>query len=276
VIRGFPWARALFVASTVATAVLVVATLTGGPTPAWGIGLTIVALLAALAGGIFVQGAGLFARPILAVEPARAAGKLCLTFDDGPHPESTRAVAELLESRGHRGTFFFIGRRAEAHPELIAELVRRGHGLGNHSYQHSHATPFFAVPRLAADLERAQALFARAAGVRPRWFRAPVGILSPRVVGAARQAGLALVGWSASARDGVHTSVDAAAARLIRAARPGAILVLHDGAEQEGRAPIAAQVLAHLLDELDRRALKSVTLDELLDGVHPSDRSARV
>jgi peptidoglycan/xylan/chitin deacetylase (PgdA/CDA1 family) len=270
VIRGFPWARALFVCSSLATAALVAAALVGRPTPGWGIGLTIGALVAALAGGVFVQGAGLFARPILAVEPSRAGSKLALTFDDGPDPAATRAVAELLESRGHRGTFFCIGRRAEAHSELIAELVRRGHSLGNHSYQHSHATPFFAVPKLAADLERAQALFAQVAGVRPRWFRAPVGILSPRVVGAARQAGLALVGWSASARDGIHTTIDGAAARLIRAARPGAILVLHDGAEQEGRTPIAPQVLARVLDELDRRSLKSVTLDELLDGVHPN------
>jgi len=266
VIRGFPWARVLFAGSALATLGLLAATLAGGSPPGWAIGLTIAALLAAVAGGVFIQGAGLFARPVLGIDPALAAGKLALTFDDGPDPTSTRAVAELLEARGHRGTFFFIGRRAEAHPELVAELVRRGHGLGNHSYQHSHATPFFAVARLAADLERAQAVYQRAAGVRPRWLRAPVGILSPRVVGAARQARLELVGWSATARDGVNTLVEAAAERLRRALRPGAILVLHDGAEQPGRAPIAARVLERVLDELDRRGLKSVTLDELVGG----------
>lgn len=266
-IRGFPWARILFAGAALATVGLLAAELTGRGAPGWGIGLTTFALLGSLAGGIFVQGAGLFARPILAVDPALAPGRLALTFDDGPDPASTRAVADLLEARGHRGTFFFIGRRAEAHPELIAELVRRGHGVGNHSYQHSHATPFFPVPRLTADLERAQALYQRAAGVRPRWFRPPVGILSPRVVGAARAAGLVLVGWSATARDGLTTPVEQAAARLVRAIRPGAILVLHDGAEQNDRTPIAAQVLARVLDELERRSIKSVTLDELLGGV---------
>jgi peptidoglycan/xylan/chitin deacetylase (PgdA/CDA1 family) len=92
--------------------------------------------------------------------------------------------------------------------------------------------------------------------------------LSPRVVGAAQKTGLALVGWTATARDGVSTTVEVATARLIRSARPGAILVLHDGAEQDGRSPIAVQVLSRVLDELDRRALKSVTLDQLLDGAH--------
>jgi peptidoglycan/xylan/chitin deacetylase (PgdA/CDA1 family) len=266
-IRGFPWARVLFAAAALATVGLVGAELVGRAVPGWMIAVIAAAVLLALGGGIFLQGAGLFARPILAVEPARAGGRVALTFDDGPHPEMTRRVADLLEAGGHRGTFFVIGRRAEAQGELLAELVRRGHGLGNHSFSHAHTLPFFAVPKLASDLERAQSLFERTAGVRPRWFRPPVGILSPRVVGAARVAGLELVGWSGTARDGIATTVEEAQARLVRRLKPGAILVMHDGAERGDRAPIAAAVLAGVLDEMARRGLRSVTLDELLGGV---------
>jgi peptidoglycan/xylan/chitin deacetylase (PgdA/CDA1 family) len=265
VIRGFPWARWLFGAGALATVALLAAEATGRPMPWWAVVSAALLVLTALGGGIFVMGAGLFARPVLAVDEVRAQGRLALTFDDGPNAEVTRKIAELLESRGHRGTFFPIGRRAGEYLAMLGELVRRGHGLGNHSFSHAHTLPFFGVERLTADLEQAQAVFDKAAGVRPRWFRPPVGILSPRVVAAAKRARLELVGWSGTARDGIDTPVDAAAMRLLRRLKPGAILVLHDGAEQAGRTPIALAVLERVLDEMARRGLRSVTLDELLE-----------
>jgi peptidoglycan/xylan/chitin deacetylase (PgdA/CDA1 family) len=267
VIRGFPWARVSFALAVAGAAALLVRSLGGRDVPWWALGAVAGVLLASVAAGVFLQGAGLFARPLLAVAPERARDRLALTFDDGPHPVHTRAVLDLLEARGHRGTFFVIGARAAADEALLAEIARRGHGLGNHSWAHAHTTPFLAPARLAADLERAQELLARAAGRAPRWFRAPIGILSPRVAEAAGRARLALVGWTATARDGVAgTTVDAAAARLERAIRPGAILVLHDAAERGGREPIAPAVLKRLLDVLEQRGLRSVTLDELVDG----------
>jgi peptidoglycan/xylan/chitin deacetylase (PgdA/CDA1 family) len=152
--------------------------------------------------------------------------------------------------------------------------VAHGHGLGNHSFNHSWATPFHHPARLAADLAQAQEVMARA-GPQVRWFRPPVGLLSPRVAAAAQKSGLTIVGWSATARDGrASTTVEQAAARLIAAARPGAILVLHDAAERGGRAPIAARVLPAVLDALAARGLRSVTLDELLDSVS-SNANAR-
>jgi peptidoglycan-N-acetylglucosamine deacetylase len=263
-IRGWPWARVVFVAAVAAAAGAVVATLAGIDVP-WPLLLgAAVALVAAIGGGVFVQGSGLFARPILAVEAARAGNRVAITFDDGPDATHTRPILELLERGGHRATFFVIGKRAEAAPELLAEMVRRGHGLGNHSYEHAHTTPFRHPARLAADLARAQEVMARA-GARVRFFRAPIGLLSPRVAEAARRTGLTMVGWSASARDGrAATTADEAAARLIAAARPGAILVLHDAVERGARAPVAAAALARLLESLAARGLRSVTLDELI------------
>jgi peptidoglycan/xylan/chitin deacetylase (PgdA/CDA1 family) len=87
------------------------------------------------------------------------------------------------------------------------------------------------------------------------------------VVGAARKTGLALVGWSATARDGVASAtVESATERLMRALKPGAILVLHDAAERGGRAPIAPEVLSRVLEAMAARNLKSVTLDQLLEN----------
>jgi peptidoglycan-N-acetylglucosamine deacetylase len=252
VVRGFPWARALF-------AVAVLGAAAAWWLPWWALALDFALLLISVAGGVFLQGAGLFARPILAVAPERAPGKLALTFDDGPDPVHTRKVMDALEAGGHRGTFFVIGRRAEQQRALLDEMRARGHALGNHSWHHAHSTPFLPPKKLAQDLVRAQELLGS-----PRWFRPPVGILSPRVVEAAKLAKVELVGWSANARDGVAATVDAAAARLVPKLAAGAILVLHDAAERGDRTPIAAEVLTKVLAEMSARGLRSVTLDELL------------
>ena len=263
-IRGWPWARLLFGAAVIAVWGELAAAIAGVDVPWPAVGGAALALFAAIGAGVFLPSSGLFARPILAVAPARAGNRVAITFDDGPDERHTRAILDLLERGGHRATFFVIGRRAEASPELVAEIVRRGHGLGNHSYGHAYTTPFQDPKKLAADLARAQELMARA-GARVRFFRPPIGLLSPRVVAAARRTHLTLVGWSATARDGrAATTADEAAARLIAAARPGAILVLHDAVERGGREPVAAAALTALLSALQARGLRSVTLDELI------------
>lgn len=253
-----------FVAAVAGAGVALVAAIAGAEVPGWALAAIVAALAGAIAAGVFVGGSGLFARPILGVTPEAAGARLALTFDDGPDERQTRQVLELLEARGHRGTFFVIGRRAAESPALLAEIVRRGHGLGNHSFAHAYTTPFLHPAELAADSSRAQEVMAQA-GARVRFFRPPVGLLSPRVVEAARRVNLQLVSWTATARDGRKTTTPGqAAARLVAAARPGAILVLHDAVERGGRAPIAAKALPLVLDALDARGLRSVTLDELI------------
>ncbi len=263
-IRGWPWARVLFAAAVTAAFGAVVATIAGGDVPWWLLAADALALALALGAGVFLPGSGLFARPILGVSPARAGDRIAITFDDGPDAQHTRPLLDLLERGGHRATFFVIGKRAAESPALLDEIVRRGHGLGNHSYDHAYTTPFQHPRRLAADLARAQEVMARA-GARVRFFRPPIGLLSPRVAEAARRIGLTIVGWSATARDGrATTTAQAAASRLIAAVQPGAILVLHDAVERGARAPVAAAALAPLLDALASRGLRSVTLDELI------------
>lgn len=269
-IRGWPWARVPFVASVAGACAALAAVLVGRDVPWWALAAIGLGLVASIGAGVFVASSGLFARPILAVAPAVAGDRLALTFDDGPDAAHTRQVLDLLEARGHRGTFFVIGRRAAADPALLGEIVRRGHGLGNHSFAHAYTTPFAHPAQLAADLLRAQEVMAQA-GARVRFFRPPVGLLSPRVVEAARRARLQLVAWTATGRDGRPTTTPGrAAARLVAAARPGAILVLHDAVERGRRTPIAARALPLVLDALEARGLRSVTLDELIDDEEAS------
>jgi peptidoglycan/xylan/chitin deacetylase (PgdA/CDA1 family) len=221
------------------------------------------ALLALTAGtGAIVPSSGMFARPVLAVRTTRR--EIALTFDDGPDPKWTRAVLDLLEAHGHRGTFFVIGERAAQHAGLLAEMSRRGHEVANHTWTHSLSTVFMAPRRLARELERANDLIEQTTGTRPTWFRPPAGLLSPRIAPAVRLAGLRLVTWTASARDGVgFTTVRGALSRLDKFIVPGAIIVLHDAARDSDREPIACEVLRAVLHRMESAGLKSVRLSEL-------------
>lgn len=231
--------------------------------PLWAPLLPLLVLLGLVGAGVAWMGSGVFGAALLRGAPDRPL--VALTFDDGPDPQGTAAVASVLARHGARGTFFVIGARAERHPELLAALARDGHQIENHSYDHGYDTTIRSVARLSNELRRTQDAVVAAAGRAPRWLRPPVGLLSPRVSAAARRAGLRLCGYSGKARDGLaRTTVEEALRRLEAALRPGAILVLHDAAERDGRRPIAPEVLERLLPLLVARGLRPVTLDELV------------
>lgn len=261
--RASPWGAPVVFATALLTATAAVASLLGAPVSHW---LLLVGLLLIVAGvtrGVIDQSSGVFARPVLAVHTARP--ELALTFDDGPDPVHTRSILDALEARGHRGTFFVIGDRAAHHPELLAEMARRGHEIANHSLHHSYVTNLVPSRKLARELETANEIIGEATGTTPRWFRPPVGLLSPRIATAVQLTRLELVAWTATARDGTKArTVEEAVARMQPWLRPGAILVLHDAALHGDRTPIALAVLHEVLDAMEQRGLRSVTLSQLV------------
>lgn len=267
--RASAWGRPLLICCLGLDGLLVALTLGGAAVPPWLLVAALAALLGVIAIGVGVQGSGIFARPIMGVRSGRA--ELALTFDDGPDPVHTRAVLDALEAHGHRGTFFVIGDRAATQLDLLGEIVRRGHGLGNHSLHHSYLTTFVHPQALAAELGSVGGLLASACGQAPRWCRPPVGLLSPRVAAAARRQELELVAWTASARDGGWRSVSRGLSRLLPALTPGAILVLHDGRGSRGQPSIAREILEGLFEPLAARGLRSVPLDQLVAPEAPGD-----
>ena len=261
--------RPLLHASLLGSWVTAGAVFAGGRVPAWVAGTLLVALLGIIALGVMAQRSGIFARPIVGVRTARP--ELALTFDDGPDPIYTLPILDALEAHGHRGTFFLVGARAARHPELVEQIVRRGHGLGNHTLRHSYFTTFLDPKVLAHELSQTTALLAATAGHPIRWLRSPVGLLSPRVAEAARLAHLELVAWTATARDGgPWASVERGIARLEPVLLPGSILVLHDGVTARTRHSLALPILLGLFEELRAKGLRSVPIDRLLDPGPPS------
>ncbi len=156
--------------------------------------------------------------------------RVWLTIDDGPSHD-TPAMLDLLDAHAAKATFFLVAERAQARPELVSEIVRRGHGVGNHSATHPQAWFWALGPaRMAREIAHCQAVLTRLAGTPPRWFRAVVGMANPFVSAPLRAHGLARVAWSARGYDGIAADPAAVVARIERALCPGAIVLLHEGA----------------------------------------------
>ncbi len=220
--------------------------------------------LGTVALGVFHPRVPLFG-PVISRGPA--GGKaVALTFDDGPHPDFTPKVAELVGRAGGKATFFCVGRQVERHPEIAAALARDGHALENHTHSHDLLGHLFSAAKLAEDLQRCQTALTSATGRAPRYYRPAVGIRNPPVHQAARAVGLPVVTWSLAPRDGARPLTADRTRRLVDAARDGEILVLHDGTLSENTALRGAtlQHLPLLLDGLRARGFALVTLQALL------------
>ena len=119
----------------------------------------------------------------------RAGRRVALTFDDGPDPQRTPAVLDLLARQGVRATFFVVGARAEAHPELVRRMATEGHVVGNHSYTHSWRFPLRSLGRTMEELCRTGEVLHRITGRQPRLFRPPFGVTNPTIAQAVRRLG---------------------------------------------------------------------------------------
>ena len=196
--------------------------------------------------------------------PAAAArrGEVALTFDDGPDPEVTPRVLDLLDDAGMKATFFVIGRHARAQPHLTAEIARRGHRVENHTDTHPHLFACYPAGLLRREVEGAQEAIETATGRRPRLFRAPAGLRNPLLEWVLHRAGLRLVAWTRRGFDAVDPSPAAISRRLLTGLAAGDILLLHDGRAtgQPGGNPVVLEALPRVLDALAARRLRSVPI----------------
>ena len=191
-----------------------------------------------------------------------ADGAVALTFDDGPDPDVTPKILEILRQRSAGASFFCVGQRAERHPHLIADIVARGHRVENHTYRHSNAFAFLGPRGMGREIDRAQLLLGRLAGTPPAYFRAPAGMRNPWLNALLAARSLDLVSWTRRGFDTVSRDPATIVARLVKNVRAGDVIVLHDGASASDASgqPVVLDVLPMLLDELDRCNLRPVAI----------------
>lgn len=175
-----------------------------------------------------------------------------LTIDDGPS-DDTPALLDLFDRRGAKATFFVKGIRAEERPEMIREMIRRGHTVANHSWSHPSGT-FWCLPpgRIAEQIERCNDVLQKITGTTPPLFRAPVGAKNPGVHPALRRLGMTLVGWSARAFDTNTNDPEVVVKRIMPDITSGAIILLHQG----GRASVP--MLDRVIEEAQRLGYRFV------------------
>jgi peptidoglycan/xylan/chitin deacetylase (PgdA/CDA1 family) len=229
------------------------------------------ALSGVAANHLLLTGAGLWPRstllgPNLVRLPQAAAARrqVALTLDDGPDPEVTPRVLDLLDAAGARASFFCIGRRARAHPALVREIVARGHRVENHGDTHTKNFAAFGLRRLREDIDAAQQTLAEVSGHQPRFFRPLGGLRSPLLDPVLARLELRLASWTRRGFDSVQRDPQRVVARLLRGLGAGDILLLHDADCARTRAgeAVVLAVLPQLLAALREAGLQPVTLAE--------------
>jgi len=208
---------------------------------------------------------------VATVEPLAA-----LTFDDGPDPELTPRILEVLATHGVRATFNVMGWNALRHPDLVRAVVAAGHELGNHTWTHQDLA-FQSALQTRRQLERGREAIERTAGVRPRFFRPPRGNLTGSAIATAAELGYDVLLWSVT-RGGAGVGTPASVAdHLARTVAPGDVVALHDGIgrgtfhprgmgahELRARRLVEVQALPSALERVLSRGLRLVTMSALL------------
>lgn len=205
------------------------------------------------------------------VLPHGSDSHVALTFDDGPHPDSTPQFLAELESTGVRATFFVLGAQLAAHRELGARIAEGGHEIAVHGW--THRPHLLRLPNdVRTDLARALECVHQVSGQVPCWWRPPHGIMTTAGLRAARGLGLQPVLWSADGREWrAAATVDTVAERLRRTTKGGGVVLLHDSdtAAPAGSAMRALSALPRLIEWCDRAGWTLGPLREHAPGREP-------
>jgi peptidoglycan-N-acetylglucosamine deacetylase len=255
-----PARLALYVATAGVLAISLLAVLHHPPPVGWA-ALVLLGYTALLLSGVLVLRWRVFVDAV--VRGPRSARGIALTFDDGPHPHWTPRILAVLAQHGVTATFFVIGRKVEAHPDVVRAIADAGHAIGLHSYAHDRFFSLRGERRVKEDLERGVAVLEQALGKRPRLFRPPIGHTNPTIARVVEALGLVVVGWTIGGRDGLASARPGeVVARVRRDLRDGAIVLLHDAPERGEREPAAVRALPAILDAIAAERFEVVPLSD--------------
>ncbi|WP_125666508.1 polysaccharide deacetylase family protein [Paenibacillus baekrokdamisoli] len=190
--------------------------------------------------------------------------KIALTFDDGPYPETTNQILDLLKQYHAKATFFVIGNRVNRFPETIKREVEEGHELANHTFNHVYFKAKMDPLTIQNEILKTEQSIVQLTGKKPALFRPPGGFYSEQLLQIAKKMGYTTVLWSwhQDTNDWRSPGVNRIVKKVLNNARNGDIVLLHDytpGSTQTVRA------LKIILPELERRGFQIVTVSELIN-----------
>lgn len=183
--------------------------------------------------------------------------RVALTFDDGPIPNQTEAILDLLKKENVKATFFVVGKAAEAHPELIQRIVLEGHQIGNHSYSHLRfgGSGYRAI---GEEVGKTQRIIQTITGKSPEVLRSPFGQTTLSILWYSLIHRFLLISWSLDTGDSVANSVDKVLERIqSRPIRPGEIILCHDDSQ------FILEILPKIIAAVRGEGLAFRTINEL-------------
>lgn len=206
--------------------------------------------------------------PNLTRLPHHVGAQIAITIDDGPDPDITPRVLDLLDRYGARATFFCIGEAAQRHPRIVEAIVAGGHAVENHSQSHRHHFSLMGPRAMRHEIEAAQRTLTDLAGTAPLFFRAPAGLRNPFLEPVLCALGLQLASWTRRGFDTRTRNAALVAARLLNALAARDILLLHDGhaARDAQGQPIVFEALESVLRAARDAGLSPVTLRAALSN----------
>ena len=184
---------------------------------------------------------------------------VALTFDDGPHPEHTPRVLDILKQYDVQATFFLIGRRIAGNEEIVRRIHAEGHQTGNHSFSHTNTFPFYGAKRMAADMLQCGQAICQVTGCVPEWFRPPFGVTNPNVAKAVKIRNYKVAGWSIRSLDTVKSDKEKVVRRIVSRLRPGAVVLLHD------HLPNTPYIVEQIIRQAKEKGYDFVTVEQLFE-----------
>lgn len=186
---------------------------------------------------------------------------IAITFDDGPDPIQTPKVLKVLRERHIPACFFCIGNKIKGNEELLRQIIKEGHSIGNHSFSHSGYFPLYRLKRMHHDLITCQQELEKVTGQPVQWFRPPFGVTNPTIAKAVRKLGVTPIGWNIRTLDTQQPSPEKIIKRIKKRLVPGSILLLHD------RLPDSDKLLVQILDFIEKEGYTVVALDKLMQQI---------
>jgi peptidoglycan/xylan/chitin deacetylase (PgdA/CDA1 family) len=226
----------------------------------------------------------LFGQTLVAGSPTER--EVALTFDDGPNPPYTDRILDVLKAERAPATFFVVGRAAAAYPNTLRRIVREGHAIGNHTWDHKHMI-VESTATMRSELLRTDAVIAHITGIHTTLMRPPFGARDFAVIGEAHKLGYRVVMWSVPLpKDWEQPGVATISRRVVDAATDGGIIVLHDGNEgilctrdhrpahdcDRGQEVAATR---EIIEALRARGFRFVTIPQLIADAAATDANVK-
>ena len=185
---------------------------------------------------------------------------IAMTFDDGPHPQNTPRLLDMLRERNIKATFYVVGRNVDMYPHIVRRMVAEGHEIGNHTWTHRNLTRL-SNASIRSEMDRTRNIIISACGVKPRTMRPPYGALrESQRAWIHKEYGYPTIMWNVDPKDCQRPGVSVVTSRILENTRNGSIVLAHDLHKP------TVDAMPETLDGLLERGFQFVTVSQLLSA----------